>query len=34
VIGRAFTIVWPLNRAKLLHRPDTFQQPKLVGSSR
>ena len=21
VIGRAFTIVWPLNRAKILHRP-------------
>ena len=34
VIGRAFTIVWPINRAKLLHRPDTFLQPKLVGSSR
>jgi signal peptidase I len=34
VIGRAFTIVWPINRAKLLHRPDTFQQPKLSGSSR
>jgi signal peptidase I len=34
VIGRAFTIVWPLNRAKLLHRPETFLQPKLVGSSR
>jgi len=33
VIGRAFTIVWPLNRAKILHRPDTFQQPKLAGSS-
>jgi signal peptidase I len=34
VIGRAFTIVWPVNRAKLLHRPATFQQPKLAGSSR
>jgi signal peptidase I len=34
VIGRAFTIVWPINRAKLLHRPETFLQPKLVGSSR
>ena len=33
VIGRAFTIVWPVNRAKFLHRPDTFQQPKLAGSS-
>jgi signal peptidase I len=29
VIGRAFTIVWPVNRAKLLHRPDTFRQPRL-----
>jgi signal peptidase I len=34
VIGRAFTIVWPVDRAKLLHRPATFQQPKLAGSSR
>jgi signal peptidase I len=34
VIGRAFTIVWPVNRAKILHRPATFLQPKLVGSSR
>jgi signal peptidase I len=34
VIGRAFTIVWPINRAKLLHRPETFLQPKLVGTSR
>jgi signal peptidase I len=34
VIGRAFTIVWPINRAKLLHRPATFLQPKLAGSSR
>jgi signal peptidase I len=31
VIGRAFTIVWPVNRAKLLHRPATFDQPKLAG---
>ena len=34
VIGRAFTIVWPINRAKVLHRPDTFKQAKLAGSSR
>ncbi|MDQ1629096.1 MAG: signal peptidase [Actinomycetota bacterium] len=34
VIGRAFTIVWPVNRAKLLHRPATFDQPKLTSSSR
>ncbi len=29
VIGRAFTIVWPVSRAKILHRPDTFDQPQL-----
>ena len=28
VIGRAFTIVWPLDRASLLRRPDTFDQPR------
>lgn len=33
VIGRAFTIVWPINRAKLLHRPDTFTQPRLTHSA-
>jgi signal peptidase I len=27
VIGRAFVIVWPLNRATLLHDPATFDQP-------
>ncbi|MDQ1600658.1 MAG: signal peptidase, partial [Actinomycetota bacterium] len=27
VIGRAFTIVWPLDRARLLHTPATFDQP-------
>jgi signal peptidase I len=26
VIGRAFTIVWPISRATLLHRPATFDQ--------
>jgi signal peptidase I len=29
VIGRAFTIVWPVSRAKILHGPDTFDQPRL-----
>ena len=29
VIGRAFTIVWPLDRAQLLRRPATFDQPGL-----
>lgn len=32
VIGRAFTIVWPLNRTAILHRPATFSQPGLAGS--
>jgi signal peptidase I len=32
VIGRAFTIVWPLDRASLLRRPDTFDQPRLDAS--
>jgi signal peptidase I len=31
VVGRAFTIVWPLDRARLLHRPATFLQPRLLG---
>ncbi|MWA01553.1 signal peptidase I [Actinomadura sp. LD22] len=26
VIGRAFVVVWPLNRMKMLHIPDTFDQ--------
>jgi len=34
VIGRAFTIVWPLDRGTLLGRPDTFDQPALVAPSR
>jgi signal peptidase I len=33
VIGRAFTIVWPLDRTKLLRAPATFDQPKLDPSS-
>ncbi len=32
VIGRAFTIVWPVDRASLLHRPETFTDPKLAGT--
>jgi signal peptidase I len=31
VIGRAFTVVWPLDRARLLHRPTTFDQPGLAS---
>jgi signal peptidase I len=34
VIGRAFTIVWPLDRAQLLERPATFDQPGLDASAR
>jgi signal peptidase I len=33
VVGRAFTIVWPLDRARLLHRPATFTQPALESSA-
>ncbi|MDQ1619375.1 MAG: signal peptidase [Actinomycetota bacterium] len=33
VVGRAFTIVWPIDRARILHRPDTFKQPKLESST-
>ncbi len=32
VIGRAFTIVWPLDRSQLLRAPDTFDQPGLQQS--
>ena len=32
VIGRAFTIVWPLDRARILHRPSTFSQPGLAAA--
>jgi len=31
VIGRAFTVVWPLDRARFLHRPATFDQPGLAS---
>jgi signal peptidase I len=34
VIGRAFTIVWPFDRAQLLDRPATFDQPALAASGR
>jgi signal peptidase I len=30
VVGRAFVIVWPLDRDALLHRPATFDQPALA----
>jgi signal peptidase I len=33
VIGRAFTIVWPLDRAQLLRAPATFDQPGLAASA-
>lgn len=33
VVGRAFTIVWPLNRAQVLRRPDTFKQPELDAAA-
>jgi signal peptidase I len=29
VVGRAFAVVWPLDRATILHRPPTFDQPAL-----
>jgi signal peptidase I len=32
VIGRAFTIVWPVGRSQLLRAPDTFNQPGLQQS--
>jgi signal peptidase I len=32
VIGRAFTIVWPVGRSQLLRAPDTFHQPGLRQS--
>jgi signal peptidase I len=34
VIGRAFTIVWPLDRGQVLRRPATFENPALAESSR
>jgi signal peptidase I len=32
VVGKVWAIVWPLNRAHLLHRPATFEQPALQAS--
>jgi signal peptidase I len=29
VVGRAFVLVWPINRAKLLSVPDTFSRPEI-----
>ncbi|MGH8893048.1 MAG: signal peptidase I [Actinomycetes bacterium] len=34
VIGRAFTIVWPVDRAQVLRRPEPFEKPALDESSR
>lgn len=34
VIGRAFTIVWPVDRGQVLRRPTTFENPALAESSR
>src|SRR5208283_3493505 len=33
VIGRAFVIIWPPSRWRILPIPDTFQQPKLNASA-
>ena len=33
VIGRAFTIVWPLDRTQFLNRPETFDRPLLAEST-
>ncbi|MGZ4609647.1 MAG: signal peptidase I [Actinomycetes bacterium] len=33
VVGRAFTLVWPLDRATVFHRPGTFTQPRLTMPS-
>jgi signal peptidase I len=33
VIGRAFVIVWPIGRAKVLPIPKTFEQPGLALAS-
>ena len=35
VVGKVWAIVWPLDRAHLLHEPKTFESPKLeVGRTR
>jgi signal peptidase I len=28
-VGRAFVLVWPINRAKLLNVPGTFKRPEI-----
>jgi signal peptidase I len=33
VIGRAFVIVWPAGRTSVLHRPGTFDNPRLDGAT-
>jgi signal peptidase I len=33
VIGRAFVIIWPLSRWRILPIPDTFEQPKLNATA-
>jgi signal peptidase I len=33
VIGRAFVIIWPISRWRILPIPATFQQPKLTAAS-
>jgi signal peptidase I len=33
VIGRAFVIIWPPSRWRILPIPDTFQQPKLNATA-
>jgi signal peptidase I len=33
VIGRAFVIVWPFDRAKILPIPETFSQPALQAAA-
>jgi signal peptidase I len=32
VVGRAFVIIWPVSRWRILPIPSTFQQPKLTGA--
>jgi len=35
VVGKVWAIVWPLDRARLLHQPKTFESPELeVGRTR
>jgi signal peptidase I len=34
VVGKVWSIVWPLSRMKRLHEPSTFENPKLRAASR